>query len=243
MNSGNGGSISSSRNEFIDGLSQVAWVIPFVSLILFLLSLLAGPYWRHVSESDAKRHGARLSRRPSMTTDQPPFANPAAAAAVPGIGRPHQAAVEHYSDRIVRDPASRLPVDQGANGGISPTASSPGGANVGLLATESATDDEHQALYRRTKGHETWGDKMTNFSRATRDAFLILLSTVVITMAGHGFTTLPLIFLWIVLGLLVLWMISQLLHRKVRWIADVFLLLPVAVLSIIIWSLAFRNQV
>ncbi|KAI8804125.1 hypothetical protein BJ742DRAFT_826539 [Cladochytrium replicatum] len=55
--------------------------------------------------------------------------------------------------------------------------------------------------------------------------------------------SLPLILLCFVLGLLVLWMSSQLLPHRVRWIADTLLLLPVAVLSIIIWSLAFRDRV
>ncbi|KAI8804126.1 hypothetical protein BJ742DRAFT_857085 [Cladochytrium replicatum] len=145
MNSGNGngGSISGPRNEFIDvltqGLKKAAWEIPFGSLLLFLLSLLAAPYWRHVSESDAKRRGARLSTRPSITTDQPPFASPAAAAAIPGVSCHLQPSVQHYCNRIVRDPAPGLPVEQGvANGGVSPTTSTPVGANVARLSSESA---------------------------------------------------------------------------------------------------------
>ncbi|KAJ3126456.1 hypothetical protein HK098_007508 [Nowakowskiella sp. JEL0407] len=89
---------------------------------------------------------------------------------------------------------------------------------------------------------ETWKTKLANFARAYRDSFLIALGTVTISMAGFGWTTGPLVLFWIVLGLLVLWALTQMLPmEKFGWILDVLLTIGFAVLLIIIWAFAFRQ--
>ncbi|RKO88763.1 hypothetical protein BDK51DRAFT_27530 [Blyttiomyces helicus] len=83
--------------------------------------------------------------------------------------------------------------------------------------------------------------KLTNMVRAGRDGFLIVFGAVLVSMAGFGVTAGPLVLLWIVLGLICLWILTQLLPTSFAWIIDILLTLPILVLLIIVWGLAWRN--
>ncbi|KAI8804127.1 hypothetical protein BJ742DRAFT_826540 [Cladochytrium replicatum] len=85
----------------------------------------------------------------------------------------------------------------------------------------------------------TMGSRIGNFTRAGRDAFLILLGTTVINQAGHGFGGAVVALTWVMFAILSLWAIMQL-FRLPYWL-DFLGFLPAAVLAVILFSLAFRN--
>ncbi|KAJ3087586.1 hypothetical protein HK102_010733 [Quaeritorhiza haematococci] len=80
---------------------------------------------------------------------------------------------------------------------------------------------------------------ISNYTRAARDGFLILLGMTLINMAGHGITAAVVTLTWIIFGLLVLWLLFELAGMGYWWL-DMVVLLPIVVLSIINFAFSFR---
>ncbi|KAJ3322332.1 RAB3A interacting protein [Blyttiomyces sp. JEL0837] len=83
-------------------------------------------------------------------------------------------------------------------------------------------------------------ERMSYFTRACRDAFLIILATTLVNMAGFGINSGVVTLTWIVFGLLVAWIVAIAAGLSFWWL-ELLLLLPIVVLQIINFALAFRN--
>lgn len=69
---------------------------------------------------------------------------------------------------------------------------------------------------------------------------LILFALVVVNMAGHGITGGVVALVWIIFGLGLLWNLMYFVFYHA--LVDFLLVLPIVVLSIITYALAFRNR-
>ncbi|KAJ3126457.1 hypothetical protein HK098_007509 [Nowakowskiella sp. JEL0407] len=92
----------------------------------------------------------------------------------------------------------------------------------------------------RVSGGPTPHDRMSNYCRAARDSFLILLGSTLINQSGYGITPVNVALTWIVLGLCVLWILIGIVFPK--WWLELLVLIPIAVLQIINSAFAFRNS-
>ncbi|KAJ3031796.1 hypothetical protein HDV00_008126 [Rhizophlyctis rosea] len=81
---------------------------------------------------------------------------------------------------------------------------------------------------------------VNNLARSARDAFLILLATTLVTQAGYGASPGVVAMHWVTFGFLILWILLQTFAPGLWWLEMLFFL-PVIVLEIINFALAFRG--
>ncbi|TPX50252.1 hypothetical protein SeMB42_g01388 [Synchytrium endobioticum] len=89
-------------------------------------------------------------------------------------------------------------------------------------------------------GGDGMGARAANFTRGARDGLLILLVLTLVTMAGHGPSGGVIAIQWVLLGLLLVWCCLQAAH-EIPWFTLPLVALPIAVLAIINYALAFRG--
>ncbi|KAJ3045812.1 hypothetical protein HK097_001110 [Rhizophlyctis rosea] len=107
---------------------------------------------------------------------------------------------------------------------------------VGLLLAPIAA----RFLSGREGGEAGMSRNFNNLARAARDAFLILLVTTLVTQAGYGASPGVVALHWVSFGFLILWLLVNTFAPNLWWL-EFLAFLPVAVLQVINFALAFRG--
>jgi len=212
-------------NGFTNDTIRASWISVHILFGTWLLLTVLSPWWERVLSKWMNQGSKNAIRAPPLANTNPTGTAP---------------------DMAMRTDQAADP--NGVN--VSKTTPNPTLAGTGeRMASEvtlntPAVDMEGRPLQHSENvflAHPPFQTRFLKVTRACRDAFLLLMATTLVKMAGYGYNSSSLVLQWVLFAFLWCWMLSQLLHPTISWIVDFAWMITLSALFLIMWGIAWKE--